>query len=204
MTGRFQIRVSGEDGYAHRIVDTETDNWDAVALTIDQGEDADGELIGDHGMGRRIVAALNDVTGIPTASLEKQAVHGMHAALQFCDEVFRAARKYFPTSIRSPDRFMLENACATVGKALDSLKEPEEPEPEPAPAADSTTNPVARITLRPTQIEGQANGAYLRRSFGKLQDSANEVLGEVVDFCLEHGCHTFQVEMADTDLPTEG
>ena len=47
----------------------------------------------------------------------------MLEALEYAAEVIDLARRYFPKSIRHSDRFQLENACATIGKAIHSAKE---------------------------------------------------------------------------------
>jgi len=42
----------------------------------------------------------------------------MLEALEYCQKVIEIARHYFPKSIKNSDSFMLENCCATVGKAI--------------------------------------------------------------------------------------
>lgn len=39
-------------------------------------------------------------------------------ALDYAKELIPVARQYFPKSIRNPDKFQLENTCATIGKAI--------------------------------------------------------------------------------------
>lgn len=43
-------------------------------------------------------------------------------ALELAARLIKTARQYFPKSIQNGDRFDLENAAATVGKALDKAK----------------------------------------------------------------------------------
>ena len=39
-------------------------------------------------------------------------------ALEYAAELIKTARRYFPKSIKNSDRFQLENACASIGKAI--------------------------------------------------------------------------------------
>jgi hypothetical protein len=43
-------------------------------------------------------------------------------ACEYTAELIKIARRYFPKSIRNRDRFQLENACATIGKAIRKAK----------------------------------------------------------------------------------
>jgi hypothetical protein len=42
----------------------------------------------------------------------------MLEALKYAAEMVKTARQYFPKSIKNRDSFMLENACATINKAI--------------------------------------------------------------------------------------
>ncbi len=46
------------------------------------------------------------------------AAPDMYEALKYSDELIKIARQYFPKSIKTSDKFTLENTCATIGKAL--------------------------------------------------------------------------------------
>jgi hypothetical protein len=46
----------------------------------------------------------------------------MLAALEYAAELVKTARAYFPKSVKNRDRFQLENACATIGKAIGQAK----------------------------------------------------------------------------------
>lgn len=52
-------------------------------------------------------------------------------ALHVSAELIKIARAYFPKSVKHPDKFKLELASATIGKALQQL-EPSLTEPGPA------------------------------------------------------------------------
>ncbi len=39
-------------------------------------------------------------------------------ACKYAERIIEVARKYFPKSIHNSDTFSLENACATIGKAI--------------------------------------------------------------------------------------
>ena len=47
----------------------------------------------------------------------------MLQALEYAQEFIKLARRYFPKSIQHRDKFQLENACATIGKAIQRAKE---------------------------------------------------------------------------------
>ena len=51
----------------------------------------------------------------PPVSLD---VSAMLAALRAAAELVITARAYFPKAIQNRDRFQLENACATIGRAI--------------------------------------------------------------------------------------
>jgi hypothetical protein len=60
---------------------------------------------------------------VAECSLEKNAriftaVPDMYEALKYADELVKIARQYFPKSIKTSDKFTLENTCAAIGKAL--------------------------------------------------------------------------------------
>lgn len=42
----------------------------------------------------------------------------MYEALKYSAELIEVARQYFPKSIKTSDKFTLENTCATISKAL--------------------------------------------------------------------------------------
>jgi hypothetical protein len=42
----------------------------------------------------------------------------MLEALEYCQKLIEVARPYFPKSIKNSNTFMLENANATIGKAI--------------------------------------------------------------------------------------
>ena len=44
-------------------------------------------------------------------------------ALELAEKLIHTARHYFPKSIKNPDKFQLENTCATIGKAIYKAKE---------------------------------------------------------------------------------
>ena len=67
---------------------------------------------------RRLKAAMNACAGIPTEALEKGAVKELLEACKYAFGLISIARKYFPKTIRNPDKFQLENACATLGRAI--------------------------------------------------------------------------------------
>jgi predicted RNA binding protein with dsRBD fold (UPF0201 family) len=46
----------------------------------------------------------------------------MLQALEYAQEILNLARQYFPKSIQNRDTFQLNNACATVGKAIHIAK----------------------------------------------------------------------------------
>lgn len=54
---------------------------------------------------------------IPNFKLMAQAPN-MLEALKLAAELIDVARKYFPKSMHNSDKFQLENACATIGKAI--------------------------------------------------------------------------------------
>lgn len=39
-------------------------------------------------------------------------------ACKFALSVIKTARQYYPKSVKHPDKFTLENTCATIGKAI--------------------------------------------------------------------------------------
>lgn len=53
------------------------------------------------------------------------AAPDMLEALQVAAEFISTARKYFPKSMHNGDKFDLENACATIGKAIHKATEKE-------------------------------------------------------------------------------
>ncbi len=60
-----------------------------------------------------------DLTNEPSHNVQLMVTAPkMLEALEYCQKVIEIARKYFPKSIKNSDRFMLENCCATVGKAI--------------------------------------------------------------------------------------
>lgn len=52
------------------------------------------------------------------ASCDYAAAPALLEALEYVEKLIPVARKYFPKSIRNSDSFQLENACATIGKAI--------------------------------------------------------------------------------------
>jgi hypothetical protein len=51
-------------------------------------------------------------------NLQRMASRDMYEALKYADELIKIARQYFPKSIKTSDKFTLENTCAAIGKAL--------------------------------------------------------------------------------------
>jgi len=81
-----------------------------------------------------IVANVNsesgpDIPPLVSTTMPKEAnaalisaAPDMLEALDVAEKIIRTARRYFPKSIKNGNKFDLENACATVGKAIAKAK----------------------------------------------------------------------------------
>ena len=108
----------------------EIDPGSTLAKFLTHKKPASGPSAGAMRAARSIHAALGAPFGVPDSRVRDLAslidresgLGEAMEALRFVAGLIPTARGHFPKSIRNSDTFRLENACATIGKALARLE----------------------------------------------------------------------------------